>query len=1156
MITTEEMIVSDDVRLKVDIEEADDHIDLSLHMKNQGSCHLHWGLSRKISNIWKLTPEPLWPAGSIAFGDKAIQTPFKSDDDESRIKITINKSADFGVINFAFYYPDLDKWDNNHGKNYFIKLPMPEVDRPDTVKALEETLSGEVLFKESFEIDDEGTLSVAVTRENGNFRVNFITDILGKLLLHWGGAFKNPFEWRLPPETICPPGTTVYDDKAVQTGFEVKDNLNLLKMEFSEEAAPLGIHFVLTFSDDPRWLNNWGKNIHIPVAELLKRNAFMGSSGNAHIAREIVQVETGKNSWTLMHRFNLCHDLLDRTGKEEEGLALIFVWMRYSFLRQLDWQRNYNTKPKELSHAQDRLTLKLSEIYIDYPDNREIISLIISTLGRGGEGQRIRDDILKIMHRHHIKEVGGSFMEEWHQKLHNNTTPDDIVICEAYLEFIKSDGNLDLFYSTLEAGGVTKERLESFERPINTHPDFIPHLKDGLIYDFENYLKLLRSVHSGTDLEVAAETAGYLMDYEMRDHLDFIFHSRNDPSVPLLKVAGSIRELRRLLNERLVNDKDKYRVREMIYLDLALEEYLRVVVERNIHVHTNSDELVDLIDLVLENQIFSYPNFELSTCSLHWKRLKSTDRSGQDWALHAKSVLDRLGRAIADLSDRYYRLLQGNAQYLGDAFYAEQWTINLFSEEIVRGRLSFILSLLIHHLDPVLRKSANLGDWQIISPGQASGVIEVVQSLRSVQDRKFDKPTIIIADKVTGEEEPPSGLRAVITPDLVDLVAHVAIRARNSGILFATCYDRDKFEKFKSMKGQNISLRINPSGDLETYESEGDRPLDSAVGKAEIRKVKVPSKSGYVISSADFREGIVGGKSLNLISLKGKLPEWIHLPTSAAIPFGVAEKVLELEINKETAGHVNKLLRDVEEQPAEVLSEIRKRLLVLKEPPELVSSLRIVMEEAGLGWTDDWEALWMCIKSVWASKWNERAFVSRRKQGMADDDLYMAVLIQQVIKAEYAFVIHTSDPITGDSNELYAEVVPGLGETLVGNYPGKALGFSSSKKTPDPRMISYPSKSVALSGGGLIFRSDSNGEDLAEYAGAGLYDSVMVEAPRKVQLSYTEEPLVWDDKFRHDILSAITNIGISIEQVMGSPQDIEGVYAKGKYYVVQTRPQI
>ncbi len=594
----------------------------------------------------------------------------------------------------------------------------------------------------------------------------------------------------------------------------------------------------------------------------------------------------------------------------------------------------------------------------------------------------------------------------------------------------------------------------------------------------------------------------------------------------------------------------------MMYLDFALEAYLRVIVERNIHDITNHDDLVELIDLVLENQIFSFSNFELSVCSGHWNRLKGTDREGHDWALHAKSVLDRLGRAIAELGDRYYGLLQDNAHYLGEAFYAEKWTINLFSEEIVRGRLSFVLSILIHHLDPVLRKRANLGDWQVISPGQASGVVEVVQSLDSVQDRTFEKPTIIIADRVRGDEEPPTGLRAVITPDLVDLVAHVAIRARNAGILFATCYDREKFEKLKGMKGQTTSLRINPSGDIETYDSEEDWDVQSVVSGAEVRKIKSFSKNGYVVSSEKFSHDLVGGKSLNLTSLKGKVPDWIHLPASAAIPFGVAEQVLALDINKDTSGQIKQLSALIEDNPEENLAKIRKLMLDLNEPPELVSSLRIVLEDAGLGWHENWEDVWMCIKRVWASKWNDRAFVSRRKQGIADDDLYMAVLIQQVVKAEYAFVIHTSDPVTGDSEELYAEVVPGLGETLVGNYPGKALGFSSGKKTPEPGIISYPSKSIALSGGGLIFRSDSNGEDLAGYAGAGLYDSVTVEEPRKIQVSYNDEPLVWDEKFRNDILSAITNIGISIEHLMGSPQDIEGVYSKGKYYVVQTRPQI
>jgi len=34
----------------------------------------------------------------------------------------------------------------------------------------------------------------------------------------------------------------------------------------------------------------------------------------------------------------------------------------------------------------------------------------------------------------------------------------------------------------------------------------------------------------------------------------------------------------------------------------------------------------------------------------------------------------------------------------------------------------------------------------------------------------------------------------------------------------------------------------------------------------------------------------------------------------------------------------------------------------------------------------------------------------------------MAVLVQEIIQADYAFVIHTTNPSTGDETEIYAEV--------------------------------------------------------------------------------------------------------------------------------------
>ncbi len=79
---------------------------------------------------------------------------------------------------------------------------------------------------------------------------------------------------------------------------------------------------------------------------------------------------------------------------------------------------------------------------------------MLSTVGRGGNAQAVRDEILNIMHRNNIKEKNGTWMEQWHQKLHNNTTPDDIGICEAYIAFLKADGDNGVYWRVLSDHGA------------------------------------------------------------------------------------------------------------------------------------------------------------------------------------------------------------------------------------------------------------------------------------------------------------------------------------------------------------------------------------------------------------------------------------------------------------------------------------------------------------------------------------------------------------------------------------------------------------------------------------------------------------------------------------------------------------------------------
>jgi alpha-glucan,water dikinase len=208
------------------------------------------------------------------------------------------------------------------------------------------------------------------------------------------------------------------------------------------------------------------------------------------------------------------------------------------------------------------------------------------------------------------------------------------------------------------------------------------------------------------------------------------------------------------------------------------------------------------------------------------------------------------------------------------------------------------------------------------------------------------------------------------------------------------------------------------------------------------------------VASREFNSRIVGGKSNNLIRHRGKIPDWINIPVSVALPFMVFEKVLAAPNNTQVEKKYEELARAIgkasEEERESMLGEIRLTIQALRAPDELKLSLRNTMRDAGLPFPDDWENAWECITRVWASKWNGRAYLSRRAMGIPDSDLVMAVLIQQVVDAEYSFVIHTTNPLTGKGDEVYAEIVLGLGETLVANYPGRALSFSCGKDKKNP----------------------------------------------------------------------------------------------------------
>ncbi|KAG0502608.1 hypothetical protein HPP92_002680 [Vanilla planifolia] len=1057
-------------------------------------------------------------------------------------------------------------------------------------KAIEERYNDLILTEKHFKVDNF-ELKVFVNNPKGELKVHLGTNYEAPLVLHWALSEKAR-EWKAPPSNTLPLNSVLLD-MACETSFDVVHSaepayeLQIIEIDVSEGCYD-GMLFVLR--SDGHWIKNNGADFYVEFSGRNTKSlkgAGEGKGTAKALLDSIVQMESDAER-SLMHRFNIAADLIEQAkGAGKLGFAGILVWMRFMATRQLVWNKNYNVKPREISKAQDRLNDLLGDAYRSFPQYREILRIIMSIVGRGGEGdvgQRIRDEILVIQRNNDCK---GGMMEEWHQKLHNNTSPDDVVICQALIDYVNNNFDVNFYWKTLNENGITKERLLSYDRAIHSEPNFRPDQKEGLLRDLENYLKTLKAVHSGADLESAIATClgyksegeGFMVGVQINpisglpsgflELLEFILDHIEDKVVePLLE---GLLEARAELHPLLLNSHERFK--DLIFLDIALDSAVRTTVERGYEELNNADpqKIMYFISLVLQNlALTSVDNENLVFCLKGWKHaLDLYKKNDNEWALLAKSFLDRTQLALSSKAEYFHEILQPSAEYLGSLLGVDQWAVNIFTEEIIRAGSAASLSALLNRIDPVLRKVAHLGSWQVISPFEVTGYIVSVNELLSVQNKSYERPTILVAKNVKGEEEIPDGTVAVLTPDKPDVLSHVSVRARNSKICFATCFDPKILTEFERNEGKLFSLKPT-SADIifsEISEDELRTATSKYLDERQIPQLTVVQKEfagRYAIMAEEFTSEMVGAKSRNISYLRGKVPSWVGIPTSVAIPFGVFEKVLtDNSINKDVADNLSTLKKRLAGGDISALGEIRNAVLRLAPPQELEKVLEEKMKISGIPWPGDegedrWQEAWNAIKKVWASKWNERAYISTRKAKLNHDHLCMAVLIQEIINADYAFVIHTTNPSSRESSEIYAEVVKGLGETLVGAYPGRALSFVCKKKDLDsPKVLGFPSKPIGLFiRRSIIFRSDSNGEDLEGYAGAGLYDSVPMDDEEAMVLDYTSDPLVTDRGFRRSILSSIARAGMAIEELYKSPQDIEGVIKDGKIYVVQTRPQM
>ena len=1047
--------------------------------------------------------------------------------------------------------------------------------------------------------DEEEKVCIKITTSSKNI-----------LILHWGIYKSNHgLNWFKPPKESYPPETREVDKQAVETEFPEKGERSIqfiLPRGKGLKDYIGGVNFVIYDPIRKIWYNNYRKDYQIKFKIKIDKTAskmILMKSGLyvPDFVLDVIDCEANYGSWTLMHRYNKCSDIVKNWGitddtkdkdnkyKYSENWIWIYIWLRYSFLRQLDWQRNYNTRPALLSGSMSNLSDILTRKYSEFIKNEKryknliesksfIIKNILSLLGKGtGNGQEIRDEILKIMHRNKMsKSPEKNFYEQWHQKLHNNTTPDDIVICEAVINFLKSKGDMNIYWKTLKEGGISKERLASYERNITSEPFYSPNYN---INDFENYLKILKSVHASTDLLMTYEGCkNYIGNIAINQMEEILKNKETTDIIPQLKKVAELREELEKKIKDLISKDDNMKLREVLFLEISLEVYVRQLVEKMIHIKLDYKDYISEISIVLKHIKLSFPNFsEFNLCYEDWNNIviPLLNDDSKDSALKIKSVLSRLSRILTSIIDYYNIYYDAKGKYFGKECNCDNFAVQNFSEELIRGSIFFALSMLLKKIEPIIRKKANLGDWLIISRGTKSnifGKLIFVKKLHEVQFTKYSEPTIIISENISGDEEIPINCVCLViikSENYPDVLAHVSVRARNLNVPFAVCFNENKSNEILRLLWQNVEVNINNqelvfAKSIKEFNNKDKNQEKDISANKKIKVADIGKEYKKIFLEMDeFEKSYVGAKSLNTKNIFGKVPdcEWLKYPESFTVPFNVNEYFLSLKENKDIKEEIEEYITKIKlARKPDIIKDLLekcKNLTIQIKYIENSETIKLKNKLISFGIKpEEFDSAFTSIKTVWASKFNERVFIATNKVGIDLEQIKMSVLIQKIIPADYAYVIHTKNPTNNSNKEIFSEVVSGMGETLVGAYEGQSFSFVFNKENKNYEIKSYPNKSISLKNSGFIFRSDSNMEDLEGFSGAGLFDSVPMIENKEIEMSYSGDKLFKDKSFVDNLINKIGEIGIGIEKLYGFEQDIEGVYYNGDFYVVQTRPQV
>jgi len=296
---------------------------------------------------------------------------------------------------------------------------------------------------------------------------------------------------------------------------------------------------------------------------------------------------------------------------------------------------------------------------------------------------------------------------------------------------------------------------------------------------------------------------------------------------------------------------------------------------------------------------------------------------------------------------------------------------------------------------------------------------------------------------------------------------------------------------------------------------------------------------------------VAGGKGANLGELVGKgfpVPPGFVVSAHAYEKFFKAidlERELD-DLNDAASADLEKQCRIIQDiiEKGEIPSNLSNSILaahaelVKSRGSEIVCAVRSSATAEDLGdasfagqhatyYYVDKERLLRMIRHCWASLWTPEAVSYRSTQGIDHASVFMAVVVQEMIRSEVSGVTFTANPITGSRDEIVTESSWGMGAAIV-----------DGRVTPDHYITERE---------GLKLRE----KRIAEKR---FMVPPQLDEGSKVRLQEIPHGMRQKETLSLDQIQTVARWAVKAEDHFGSPQDVEWAITDGHFYMLQSRP--